>query len=362
MITKLKTFSRRTTTPTTHILSSRDSMQRSLTLSPSKSRYKTGQNDCHIIDSSIQPERFISTLDYVQTQTLDDVSESYSDKDLIRSKDVLQSSKMCSSQFLAKGKSYSCTSETFQPTDSTNSFTNHSITNDKCNFTSHARPCFSRHPISLLVSFKSNKPIKNCKNHQTCVISNSTDSKISAPPLPLRKYHNNQARKRSATLPTPTHMPDPVMPRTSDYRFIAQPPLPPRRKEILPQSNINSISGRQFTNSLPTSNHLDEKMIMQNIRDLVRYGWYWGPMNKEEAENKLHCTTDGTFLVRDSSDDRHLLTISFRTSSKTFHTRIEFWKGKFSVFPNCLDDSYDSVGQLIDHAMNHCKNGVFFYR
>ena len=51
-------------------------------------------------------------------------------------------------------------------------------------------------------------------------------------------------------------------------------------------------------------------------------------MRRHEAEKKLSGSTDGTFLVRDSSDVNYLLSLSFRSVGKTYHTRIEYRNGK----------------------------------
>jgi len=37
---------------------------------------------------------------------------------------------------------------------------------------------------------------------------------------------------------------------------------------------------------------------------------------------------DGSFLLRDSSDDRYLFSLSFRALDTTHHTRIEHYKGQ----------------------------------
>ena len=51
-------------------------------------------------------------------------------------------------------------------------------------------------------------------------------------------------------------------------------------------------------------------------------------MSWDDAEMRLENMPDGSFLVRDSSDDRHILSLSFRAQGSTHHTRIEHHNGK----------------------------------
>ena len=348
MLKKLKTLSlsRNAATPLTiSATSSPDARQRSLTLTKLEANYCTGSKEVGVKFSKENYEDFANKTYFVQ------------------SSDINQTTKEFVPTLHRNGKAHACTL-TYHVNQSDTLISNVSAPiidgNGRCHY--YSRKDRNYNKVSLIPS----TPVQNGKiEYQESDLSQTTNLNNLVPPLPPRRYTSSQTRKRSATLPMQnSDEANLVIPRTSDFRYITNPPLPPRPKE-----NFKSLITKQsFTEDRTNSHlinpldHLDEGKIMQNIRDLVRHGWYWGPMNKEEAEDKLACTNDGTFLVRDSSDDRHLLTISFRTSSKTFHTRIEFWKGKFSVFPNCMDDCYDSVGQLIDHAMNHCKNGVFFYR
>lgn len=71
--------------------------------------------------------------------------------------------------------------------------------------------------------------------------------------------------------------------------------------------------------------------LMKASLVLLQCGWYWGPMNWEDAEMKLKGKPDGSFLVRDSSDPRYILSLSFRSQGVTHHTRMEHYRGeKFS--------------------------------
>ncbi|MGH0160436.1 UNVERIFIED_CONTAM: hypothetical protein FKN15_039264 [Acipenser sinensis] len=72
----------------------------------------------------------------------------------------------------------------------------------------------------------------------------------------------------------------------------------------------------------------DSCSFAASLRELEKCGWYWGPMNWEDAEMKLKGKPDGSFLVRDSSDPRYILSLSFRSQAITHHTRMEHYRGK----------------------------------
>lgn len=72
---------------------------------------------------------------------------------------------------------------------------------------------------------------------------------------------------------------------------------------------------------------LTSSLLMWGV-SFLQCGWYWGPMNWEDAEMKLKGKPDGSFLVRDSSDPRYILSLSFRSQGITHHTRMEHYRGE----------------------------------
>lgn len=58
--------------------------------------------------------------------------------------------------------------------------------------------------------------------------------------------------------------------------------------------------------------------------------WYWGPISGEAAERQLADESDGSFLVRDSSADHYLFSLSFKMEGTVRHVRIEQNQGKLS--------------------------------
>lgn len=56
---------------------------------------------------------------------------------------------------------------------------------------------------------------------------------------------------------------------------------------------------------------------------IFQYGWYWGPLSSEAAEKVLSNEPDGSFIVRDSSDDHYIFSLSFKLNNCVRHVRIE---------------------------------------
>ncbi|XP_012284181.1 suppressor of cytokine signaling 6 [Orussus abietinus] len=101
--------------------------------------------------------------------------------------------------------------------------------------------------------------------------------------------------------------------------------------------------------------------LTKELLKLSKYGWYWGPLSGDEVDAKLLNEPDGAFLVRDSSDDRYLLTLSFKSAGKLLHSRMEHSGGLFSLCNQSETEGFTSVAALIDHSMNFSQTAVFCY-
>ena len=133
---------------------------------------------------------------------------------------------------------------------------------------------------------------------------------------------------------------------------------------VEPPPNLKPELRNLRSHSLPSSSKLNlNYQFLNGLNDLCKCSWYWGPLSSKEAEVKLHGKPDGTFLVRDSNDNRYLLSLSFRSAQKTLHTRIEFCKGKFSFYsaPFISTGSFASVIELIDNCVETSKERVYCY-
>ncbi|XP_077574204.1 suppressor of cytokine signaling 7 isoform X2 [Stigmatopora nigra] len=153
------------------------------------------------------------------------------------------------------------------------------------------------------------------------------------------------------------------------------PPPPPRRSlslldaflRALPLSNPSPADAASASRQAPPPvlcalRRSEASNFTASLRELEKCGWYWGPMNWEDAEMKLKGKADGSFLVRDSSDPRYILSLSFRSQGITHHTRMEHYRGTFSLWCHPkFEDRCHSVVEFIERAIMHSKNGKFLY-
>jgi len=121
-----------------------------------------------------------------------------------------------------------------------------------------------------------------------------------------------------------------------------------------------AVSSRPHTqvkkHLLPTSNQNQVDYVHHLVPDLVQItgcSFYWGKMDRYEAEALLEGRPEGSFLLRDSAQDEYLFSVSFRRYGRSLHARIEEQNHKFSF--DCHDPGV-FMSANIPSLMEHYKD------
>ncbi|EDW63970.1 uncharacterized protein [Drosophila virilis] len=75
--------------------------------------------------------------------------------------------------------------------------------------------------------------------------------------------------------------------------------------------------------------------LVPDLERIINSSFYWGKMDRYEAERLLEGKPEGTFLLRDSAQEEFLFSVTFRKYGRSLHARIEQSGHKFSF--DCHD-------------------------
>ncbi|XP_061391078.1 probable serine/threonine-protein kinase DDB_G0282963, partial [Musca vetustissima] len=140
------------------------------------------------------------------------------------------------------------------------------------------------------------------------------------------------------------------------FQSRALPPLP--KKESGEESSIQheeSAIGKDEKKPEARSFHFTSSI--EKVKD---YGWYWGPLSSEAAEKVLSNEPDGSFIVRDSSDDHYIFSLSFKLNNCVRHVRIEQDQGTFS-FGSYAKFKSQTITEFIEKAVEHSRSGRYLF-
>ncbi|XP_059617691.1 uncharacterized protein LOC132262436, partial [Phlebotomus argentipes] len=138
----------------------------------------------------------------------------------------------------------------------------------------------------------------------------------------------------------------------------ALPPLPGR--DSAETTNAANETGNVSEEESSVDDGLVKMDFTSSIEKIKQYGWYWGPISSEAAERILSNEPDGSFIVRDSSDDHYIFSLTFKLNRCVRHVRIEQDQGTFS-FGSFAKFKSRTIVEFIEKAVEHSRSGRYLF-
>ncbi|XP_018021580.1 uncharacterized protein LOC108677792 isoform X2 [Hyalella azteca] len=162
---------------------------------------------------------------------------------------------------------------------------------------------------------------------------------------------------------SPPHPPIPPPLPQAILSAVAVTPSHPADVNVSTPLLRNSSGTEAADDALPNRNERlgeDGCHFASMIEKVKDYGWYWGPISGKAAEKIVSNEPDGSFIVRDSSDDHYIFSLTFKLNGLTRHVRIEHDQGNFS-FGGFTKFKSQTIVEFIESAIEHSRSGRYLF-
>ncbi|XP_001974401.3 uncharacterized protein LOC6549430 [Drosophila erecta] len=183
----------------------------------------------------------------------------------------------------------------------------------------------------------------------------------------------SQRKRNSVAVPDASHHHHQVIIRITSPRFVVespnggrvtvvtepappspQPPPQPRPLATVAPAATAGVAGGHAGlggRNMTVHSQIDfMHCLVPDLEKITNSSFYWGKMDRYEAEHLLEGKPEGTFLLRDSAQEEFLFSVTFRKYGRSLHARIEQSGHKFSF--DCHDPcvfTAPTVTGLLEH-------------
>lgn len=173
-----------------------------------------------------------------------------------------------------------------------------------------------------------------------------------------RSAEDSGSRGKTAAVP-PGQRALPPVPARQESQASQETPAPAATENNPELRDAQEGGGDQ--NSAQEHQQADNLMdFAASIEKVKDRGWYWGPLSGEAAERILSGEPDGSFVVRDSSDQHYIFSLTFKLNGFVRHVRIEHDQGNFS-FGSFTRFKSHTIVDFIENAVEHSRSGRYLF-